>query len=118
MKNYIKQISNGEYQFATHESGGGGDCLFHSIAAGIEIANSIRIFFDCICPVKILLTSLKFSFEYIALLKSFLLEIEGMIAKIGKLALSIISVDLIVSSKYSITIFIPKSLITKYISSS
>ena len=41
MKNYIKQISNEKYQFATHESGGGGDCLFHSIAAGIEIANSI-----------------------------------------------------------------------------
>ena len=41
MKEYIKNISNNQYEFAVHEAGGGGDCLFHSIAAGLEIANSI-----------------------------------------------------------------------------
>ena len=41
MKKYIKDISGNKYDFAVHEAGGGGDCLFHSIAAGIEIANSI-----------------------------------------------------------------------------
>ena len=44
MKDYLKEISNNKYQFAVHESGGGGDCLFHSISAGIEIANSISKF--------------------------------------------------------------------------
>ena len=41
MKNYIQNISQNQYEFAVHEAGGGGDCLFHSIAAGIDIANSI-----------------------------------------------------------------------------
>lgn len=44
MKDYLKKISNNKYQFAVHESGGGGDCLFHSISEGIEIANSISKF--------------------------------------------------------------------------
>lgn len=36
LKKYIKEKSGGKYQLLIEEAGGGGDCLFHSIAYGIN----------------------------------------------------------------------------------
>ena len=41
MHQYIKEISSDKYNFSVHEAGGGGDCLFYSISAGIDVARSI-----------------------------------------------------------------------------
>ena len=43
LEQYIKNKSNFNFSIGIHDAGGGGDCLFHSISAGIQQAFSLGL---------------------------------------------------------------------------